>query len=161
MFAHRLSLIRILGIDIGIDSSWILFAALIGWTLGKQIFPDVAPGLELNVYWWMAAAGVVGLMVSIIAHEMAHSLMARRFGVPINAITLFVFGGVAEMDSEPPTPEAEIWIALAGPIASLVLALLLEMSAVGIVTLGCFGLLGVILVFRLPEVKAPVALVGA
>jgi Zn-dependent protease len=73
----------------------------------------------------MAIAGTAGLFGSIIFHEMAHALVARRYGIPIRGITLFIFGGVAEMDSEPETARSEFLMALAGPVASVALALML------------------------------------
>ena len=79
--------------------------------------------LSRATYWWMGAAGMLGLFGSIIVHELAHSLVARRYGLPMNGITLFIFGGVAEMDDEPPSAKAEGLMAIAGPIVSLGLAL--------------------------------------
>jgi Zn-dependent protease len=73
-------------------------------------------------YWWMALAATIGLFLSIIFHETAHSLVARHYGMHIRGITLFIFGGVAEMVSEPSSARAEFLMALAGPVASLVLA---------------------------------------
>jgi Zn-dependent protease/predicted transcriptional regulator len=69
----------------------------------------------------MGIVGALGLFGSIIFHELCHSLVARRFGLPMKSITLFVFGGVAEMDEEPPSPKAEFYMAIAGPLSSLVL----------------------------------------
>lgn len=70
----------------------------------------------------MAIVTTIGLMFSIVFHEMSHSLVARRYGLPIRGITLFVFGGVAEMEDEPTNPKGEFWMAVAGPAASLVLS---------------------------------------
>jgi Zn-dependent protease/CBS domain-containing protein len=69
-------------------------------------------------------AGALGLFGSIVIHEVSHSLVARRYGLPITGITLFIFGGVAEMDDEPPSPQSEFMMALAGPLSSAVLALI-------------------------------------
>jgi Zn-dependent protease len=114
-------LFRLFGIDIRIDASWLVIALLIGWSLGADVFPGMAPGLAPRDYWAMATIATVGLFLSIIIHEMAHSLVARRFGVPIRAITLFIFGGVAELEEEPQTPLCEFLTSLAGPVASLIL----------------------------------------
>lgn len=108
-----------------IDASWLLLAALISWTLAEGVFPELTPDLSKATYWWMAIAVTIGLMSSIVFHETAHSLVARRFGIPIRGITLFVFGGVAEMEGEPGSARSEFLMALAGPVASLSLATVL------------------------------------
>lgn len=105
-----------------IDASWLLLAALISWTLAEAVFPGVAPHLARTTYWWMAVATTIGLLFSIVFHEMAHSLVARRYGMPIRGITLFIFGGVAEMEEEPPNARSELLMAAAGPAASFLLA---------------------------------------
>jgi Zn-dependent protease len=76
----------------------------------------------MQIYWIMGTLGAIGLFLSIVFHEMAHSLVARRFGMPIKGITLFLFGGVAEMKGEPPSAKAEFMMALAGPLSSIILA---------------------------------------
>jgi Zn-dependent protease/CBS domain-containing protein len=114
---------RILGVDIRLDASWVLVALLIAWSLATGVFPQLYAGLPEASYWWMAAATVVGVGVSIISHEMGHTLAARAFGVRVSTITLFVFGGVASMESEPKTARAELIVALMGPMVSVALAL--------------------------------------
>ncbi|HVV33096.1 MAG TPA: M50 family metallopeptidase [Vitreimonas sp.] len=69
----------------------------------------------------MAGATIVGVAASIILHELGHTLVARAFGLPIKSITLFVFGGVAEMEGDPKAPTPELLMALAGPAVSVVL----------------------------------------
>ncbi len=120
--ARRIRMFQVAGIDVLLDSSWLLCAGLVAWTLARDIFPEMTPELPAAVYWWMAVAATIGLFISIIGHELAHSLVARGFGIEIKAITLFIFGGVAEMDREPEGPRSEFLIAGAGPIASLMLA---------------------------------------
>lgn len=129
--AHRLRLLRLFSIDIFVDGSWFLCAALVGWTLAVNVFPDLTPGLSGSLYWWMAVAGTFGLFASVVLHELAHSLVARRFEVPIHAITLFIFGGMAEMEEEPRTAKSEFFIAIAGPAASLLLAGLFFFAEIG------------------------------
>ncbi len=119
---HRIRLFSLFGFDVWVDASWLLLAGLISWTLAEAVFPQIAPHLAPATYWWMAAATTIGLMFSIVFHEMAHSLVARRYGMPIRGITLFIFGGVAEMESEPPSPKSELFMAAAGPLASLLLS---------------------------------------
>ncbi len=124
MFAYRLTLFRLFGFTVRVDATWLLLAGLIIWTLAAGYFPQVVPGLESRTYWWMALVGLLGLAFSIVVHEFAHSLVARRFNMPIRGITLFIFGGVAEMEDEPTSPKGELLMALAGPATSVVVALL-------------------------------------
>lgn len=124
MFGTRIPLFRLLGIEIRLDLSWILIALLITWTLAGGVFPAWYPNLDPVVYWTMGIVAAAGLFASIVLHELAHAAVARRDGLPIDGITLFVFGGVAEMGAEPPSPGAEFRMAIAGPIASLVIALI-------------------------------------
>lgn len=125
MFTHRIRLFSLFGFEVRIDASWLLLAALISWTLAEGVFPQLTPDLSKATYWWMAIAVTIGLLLSIVFHETAHSVVARRFGIPIRGITLFIFGGVAEMEGEPGSARAEFLMALAGPVASLLLATVL------------------------------------
>lgn len=122
MFGKRITLFRLFGFAVGVDFTWILLAILIVWSLGASYFPFQYPGLDRSSYWWMAIAGAFGLFFSIVFHEFSHALVARRIGLPISGITLFLFGGVAHMESEPDAPKDEFLMAVAGPIASFVLA---------------------------------------
>lgn len=115
-------LLSLFGFDVWIDASWLLLAALISWTLAEAVFPSVAPRLAQATYWWMAIATTIAFMFSIVFHEMAHSLVGRHYGMPIRGITLFVFGGVAEMEQEPPSAKSEFLMAAAGPAASFLLS---------------------------------------
>jgi Zn-dependent protease len=124
MFSHRIRIFRLLGFTVWIDWSWLLLAILIVWTLAVGYFPHVAPHLGEATYWWMGIVGLCGLAFSIIAHEFAHSLVARRYDMPIRGITLFVFGGVAEMEEEPTSASGEFWMALVGPLTSFALAII-------------------------------------
>src|SRR5690606_10939269 len=92
MFEQRVSLFRILGFEVRIDASWLILAILVTWTLAVGLFPAWYPDLAANTYWWMGIVGALGLFVSIIFHELSHSLVARRYGLPIKGITLFIFG---------------------------------------------------------------------
>ena len=122
MFGKRFELFQIFGFKIRIDSSWFLLAILITWSLATGYFPMVAEDLTTTTYWVMGAFGALGLFASVVFHELSHSLMARQHGVEMEGITLFIFGGVAEMRDEPPSPRAEFQVAIAGPIASVVIA---------------------------------------
>lgn len=123
MFANRIRLFRVAGIEIAADLSWFLVLALVTWQL-RNLFPTPeggAPGLPVPAYWAMGLVAALLLFASIVLHELGHALTARRLGVPIRGITLFLFGGVAEMADEPPTAKAELLVAIAGPIVSVVL----------------------------------------
>jgi len=122
MFGKQLTLFELFGFKIKVDMSWAFIALLIAWSLAQGFFPAYYEGLPPVVYWWMGVAGVIGLFFSIVLHELSHSLVARWFGLPVRSITLFIFGGVAEMEEEPAQPKAELLMAIAGPIASLGLA---------------------------------------
>lgn len=122
MFGHRITLFELFGFKVHIDLSWLLLAILITWSLAVGYFPAVAPGLAPSTYWWMGVVGLIGLAFSIIAHELSHSLVARRFDMPIRGITLFIFGGVAEMSEEPKSAKGEFLMAIAGPIMSIAVA---------------------------------------
>lgn len=121
MFGKRLKLFRLLGFEVRVDLSWLVLALLVTWSLADGLFPNYYGGLARATYWWMGVIGAVFFFFSILFHEFCHSLVARRFGLPMRGITLFIFGGVAEMDNEPPSPKAEFFMAIAGPISSVVL----------------------------------------
>jgi len=121
MFGKRVTLFRLLGFAVRVDISWIFIAALVSWSLADE-FRGSYEDLAAITYWLMAVAGMVGLFLSIIFHELSHSLMARRHGIEMSGITLFIFGGVAEMTEEPPNARAEFLMAAVGPLSSLGLA---------------------------------------
>ena len=122
MFGKSVTLFRVFGFEVKVDWSWLILGALIVWSLATGIFPKRYQGLDQADYWAMGAAGAVGLFLSIVFHELWHSLVARRFGLEMRGITLFLFGGVSEMGDEPPSPKAEFFLAVAGPVSSVVLA---------------------------------------
>jgi Zn-dependent protease/CBS domain-containing protein len=124
MFGKRIKLFKLLGFEVNIDLSWIIIAVLITWSLAAGLFPYLYPGLERETYWIMGVVGALGLFASIVAHEFCHSIVARKFGMPMKGITLFIFGGVAEMGDEPPTAKAEFSMAIVGPISSIVIAVI-------------------------------------
>lgn len=119
MFGSRITLFKLLGFEVRIDISWIIIAVLIVWSLAQGVFPLYDKTLSPLTYWLLGVGGAIGLFASIIFHELSHSLVARRFGLPMRGITLFIFGGVAEMDDEPSSPKAEFLMAIAGPLASI------------------------------------------
>jgi Zn-dependent protease/CBS domain-containing protein len=122
MFGSRVRLFRLFGFSVGVDLSWIFLAILVTWSLSTVVFPQMHPDLDSTSYWIMGIIGAVGLFLSIILHELGHSFVARQFGIPINEITLFIFGGVAEMEDEPPDAKSEFLMAIAGPATSFLIA---------------------------------------
>jgi Zn-dependent protease/predicted transcriptional regulator len=122
MFGKSYTLFTLMGFRVRANVSWLFLALLVMWSLAAGFFPAVYPGLEPAVYWAMGLAGMVGLFFSLLFHEFSHSLVARRRGMEISGITLFLFGGVAEMTAEPPDPKSEFWIAIVGPASSVLLA---------------------------------------
>ncbi len=122
-----ISLGRILGIPIGVDYSWFLIFALLTWSLATSYYPAEFDNWPVIEYWIVGAATVILMFISVILHELGHSVVALRYKIPVRSITLFIFGGVAQIDTEPPSAIAEFWIAIAGPITSLALALLFSL----------------------------------
>jgi Zn-dependent protease/CBS domain-containing protein len=122
MFGRRITLFRLLGFEVRIDASWIIIAVLVTWSLANGFFPHSFPGLPRGTYWIMGIASALAFFLSIIVHEFAHSLVARRRGMPMRGITLFIFGGVAEMGDEPSGPLTEFLVAIAGPVCTLIIA---------------------------------------
>jgi Zn-dependent protease/CBS domain-containing protein len=122
MFERKVKLFKLLGFEVGLDPSWIILAILIAWSLSTGYFPFEIEGLSTKTYWIMGIIGTLGLFASIIAHEFCHSLVARHRGMPMKGITLFLFGGVAEMGEEPPSARSEFLIAVVGPISSFIMA---------------------------------------
>lgn len=131
MNGRGITLFELLGFKVRIDFTWIFLALLVTWSLAKGVFPVwyEDAGLSNATFWWMGIAGMFGLVFSLVFHELSHSLVARRYGLPIKGITLFIFGGVAEMTEEPKSAKVEFWMAIAGPIASFLLALVFYLLA--------------------------------
>jgi Zn-dependent protease len=149
VFTNRLRLFTLLGFSVSIDLSWIFLAILVTWSLAAGLFPAFHPGLERGTYWAMGVAGLVGLAFSIVIHEFAHAVVARAYDMPIRGITLFIFGGVAEMRDEPSGPRGEFLMAIAGPIVSVlvggafyVLAMLFGSLGAAVAVVGVLGYLG-------------------
>lgn len=111
----------LLGIPILINPSWFVLFGITTWVLAAEVFPDWLEDASQTTYFLMAAASVVLFFASIILHELAHSVVARSYQIPVRSITLFVFGGVAHITREARKPLAELLMALAGPLTSLVL----------------------------------------
>ena len=112
-------LFTIFGIDIKIHFSWWFIFALLAYTLSVDFFPHYFSGLTTKMYWTMGIVSSVLLFISVLAHELAHSLMARAKKIEVESITLFFFGGVASLPREDMKPSTEFWMAFSGPLLSL------------------------------------------
>jgi Zn-dependent protease len=123
MKRSTISLGCILGIPIRLDYSWFLIFGLLTWSLATSYYPAEFRDWPAAQYWLVGAATVILMFASVLLHELGHSVVALYYKVPIRSITLFIFGGVAQMGTEPPRALAEFWIAIAGPITSFALAL--------------------------------------
>ncbi len=139
MIRNALRLGRIFNIEIGLDYSWFVVFALVTWTLSAFYFPDLYrfwprlyPSLGGGIYWLVGLVTSLLFFASVLAHELGHSVVAIRTGLPVQSITLFIFGGVARIGREPARPLQEFWIALAGPAVSVLLGLLFGALAIGL-----------------------------
>ena len=120
---------RIAGIQVGVNWSWLIVFALIVWTLYSGIFPDTNPGLSDATYGVMAVVAAFLFFFSLLLHEYGHALVARREGMEIDGITLWLFGGVARFRGSFPSAGAEFRIAVAGPLVSLAIGVLFVLTA--------------------------------
>jgi Zn-dependent protease len=112
----------IMGIPIRVHFSWLIVFGLITWLLSSRYFPQVAPDLPFVSYWVSGILAALLLFASVAFHELSHSYVAKKYKLSIESITLFIFGGVAQLKGDPPHPRAEFWIAIAGPFSSFLLA---------------------------------------
>jgi len=117
-----LKLGKLLGVPINIDVSWFVIFALIVYTLAQFYFPQANPNFSTAMNWLAGVIAALLLFGSVLLHELMHSYVARRNGIGISGITLFIFGGVSRMKEEPSTPEVELKMAVAGPATSIALA---------------------------------------
>jgi Zn-dependent protease/CBS domain-containing protein len=123
---------RIAGVEVGINWTWIFVVLLLTWSLAAGVFPQTTPGLADSSYLAMAAVAVLLFFACLLLHELGHAIRAQREGVAIEGITLWVFGGVARFRGQFPSAGAELRIALAGPVVSLVLGVIFLLAAVAL-----------------------------
>ena len=121
MMTASLRITKIWGIPIGLHWSWFIIFALVTFSLAAGMFPRDYPGLSPVAYWTLGVMTSLLFFASVLLHELGHAALALRYGVPMREINLFIFGGVAVMTKESPSAKAEFWIAIAGPIVSLLL----------------------------------------
>ena len=129
---RRIPLVTLLGFQIRFDLTWLILVALVVWSLSAGYFPASYADLPTSTYVWMGIVGAIGLFASIVLHELAHSWVGRRLGMQIHGITLFVFGGAAELAEEPKSARTEFLMAAAGPLASIRLAILFQLLAMAL-----------------------------
>ena len=127
---------RIAGIPVGASWSALLIALLIAWSRGGQLLPAQVPGLAPAAYWLAGAAGAGLFLASLLAHEVGHALVARRAGLRVRGITLWLLGGVAQLEDEPASPGDELRVAIVGPAVSLALAVGFGLAAVALSVAG-------------------------
>jgi Zn-dependent protease/CBS domain-containing protein len=113
---------RVFGIPVFVHASWVVIFALVAWTLATGYFPERHPNLSAGAYWARGLVTSLLFFASILLHELGHSMVALRHGIPIRSITLFIFGGVARLARDPQDGRTELKIAAAGPMVSLLLA---------------------------------------
>lgn len=129
---NKFRIARIFGINIEIDWSWLLIFALVTWNLSAT-FSSLHTDWGSGLVWGAATAGALLFFGSVLLHELAHSLVAKARGLPVRRITLFLFGGVSNIEREPPSPGIEFWMAIVGPLTSIVLGFVLLLTS-GVVT---------------------------
>lgn len=112
---------QIRGIEIRLDVSVLLIGALVAMNLARGLLPAWHPDWSPWLVWFVAGVAALLLFASILAHELAHAFVGRRLGLPIGRITLFIFGGMAELEREPDRPKTELLTAAAGPLLSIAL----------------------------------------
>jgi len=135
---------RVAGIPVGASWSALLIALLIAWTLGGQLLPAQVPGLTPAAYWLAGAVGAGLFLGSLLGHEIGHALVARRAGLRVRGITLWLLGGVAQLEDEPASPGDELRVAIVGPAVSLALAVGFGLAAVALSVVGGPALAGVV-----------------
>jgi Zn-dependent protease/CBS domain-containing protein len=126
---HGLNLFRLAGIQVAIDASWVLIFLLVLWSLTAGYFPQRFPGHTWAEYGAVGLVATFLFFASVLIHEFAHALVGNRLGEEVRRITLFIFGGMAQLSSEPKSPGAEFKIAAAGPATSILLGVLFGLIA--------------------------------
>ena len=121
---------RIAGIPVGMHWSVLVIVALITDVLAASVLPAVIPHLSAGLDWTVAVTGAVLFVAALAAHEIAHAIVARHCGVQVRSITLWMLGGIAELEADPPTARADLLIAIAGPATSIAAGIVFGGSAV-------------------------------
>jgi Zn-dependent protease len=122
MNRHTIPLGRILGIPIGLDYSWFLIFALITWSMAVGYYPAAYKNWPAVQYWIVAAATAIMLFASVLLHELGHSAVAMYYKIRVRSITLYIFGGISQIETDPTTATSQFWISITGPAVSFALA---------------------------------------
>src|SRR5256884_6748883 len=129
---ENLSLGRIAGIHVGLNWSLLVVAGLIAWSLATGLLPAASPGQTSGAYWTAGIVSAFVYLACLLAHELAHCVVAMRRGVRVEGITLWLFGGVSRFSSESSSPGAQAWITFVGPLTSLLLGVVFFLASVAI-----------------------------
>ncbi|MBC7333603.1 MAG: site-2 protease family protein [Actinobacteria bacterium] len=124
MFRSSIKLFRLFGIEVRLDYSWFIIFALIAYYFGFSYFPSVLSGVGGGYLTIITLVTTILFFFSVLFHEMSHSVVAKKMGIPVEKISLFIFGGMAEIEREPDSPQIEFVMAIAGPASSFFLAIL-------------------------------------
>ena len=127
---------KLFGIEIRLDYSWLIIVGLIAWTFISSVLPASYPSLSTLSVVVVGLISTVLFFSSLLTHELAHSLYARKHGVPVKRIRLFIFGGASEIEGEAKTPQVEIIMAILGPLTSMALGVMFAFVAVAGIALG-------------------------
>lgn len=122
MIGNSFPLFKVGGVEVGIHPSWLIIFGLITWSLAVGFLPSQLPGLSATEAWLIGAITAILMFASVVLHELAHSFVAIRHGLPVHSITLFLFGGVSNLTAESKDPRTEFLIAIVGPLTSFVIA---------------------------------------
>ena len=123
---------RLFGFEINVHWSWVFIFILVTWTFAAGVLKDAFPAWSDAQRWALATIIASVFFLSILLHEMSHSILARRYGIPVSSITLFVFGGVSNLGKEPDNARQEFWIAIVGPLTSVAIGVLFLALYVGL-----------------------------
>lgn len=135
---------RIGDVTVGAHWSVLVITALIAFLLGDSVLPAAMPYQSAALYWSVAVPGAITFVGSLLAHELAHALVARRRGIRVRSVTLWMLGGMTRLDGDPETPRSDLAIAIAGPLTSVLLGLLLLGSGIGLRLVTADAVVGVV-----------------
>ncbi|HYO05847.1 MAG TPA: site-2 protease family protein, partial [Phototrophicaceae bacterium] len=134
-----LQIAKVKGIPIKLHFTLIIVFALVTWTLASGFMPRFYPNLDSSSYWIMGIAGAIVLFISVLLHELAHSLLSLKYGIRVRQIILFIFGGISDIKEETKDYKKEFKIAAIGPVTSFALAIVFATAALLLIQFGGQG----------------------